>query len=448
MGKKILVLGAGISGISVACVLQNRGAQVTLSDSKSAESLKNKDFSAIHECGVLLALGHQGEDLLQDIDWVVVSPGISIDIPLIKIAKTKNIKVMSEIEVAYQLCAAPILAITGTNGKTTTTTLIGEMVKTTDRNVVVGGNIGLALSQEVAEVGDNGIVVAEISSFQLEGSINFRPRVAAILNITPDHLDRHHSLENYIAMKERIFANQTKDDYIVLNYDDPTVREMANKVPSKVFFFSRQVELTSGIFVKDGMIILKWQGKTYIVCPVSKIQIKGGHNIENALAACGVAFFAGVTLIDMVQTLFNFTGVEHRIEKVTTIDGVTYYNDSKATNPESSIKALEAFDQPIILIAGGRDKNTDLTDFMTLIKEKVTHLILLGEAKTRFEKAAMEHGVSHIHIVDSLSEAVKLANQVAKDSQVVLLSPACASYDMFTSYEERGTIFKQLVYEL
>ena len=447
-GKKILVLGAGVSGISVACVLQNRGAQVTLSDSKSAESLKNKDFSAIHECGVMLVLGHQGEDLLQDIDWVVVSPGISIDIPLIKIAKKKNIKVMSEIEVAYQLCTAPILAITGTNGKTTTTTLIGEMVKTTERNVVVGGNIGLALSQEVAEVGDNGIVVAEISSFQLEGSINFRPRVAAILNITPDHLDRHHSLENYIAMKERIFANQTKDDYIVLNYDDLTVREMANKVPSKVFFFSRQVELTSGIFVKDGMIILKWQGKTYIVCPVSKIQIKGGHNIENALAACGVAFFAGVTLIDMVQTLFNFTGVEHRIEKVTTIDGVTYYNDSKATNPESSIKALEAFDQPIILIAGGRDKNTDLTIFMTLIKEKVAHLILLGEAKTRFESAAIEHGVSHIHIVDSLSEAVKLAHQVAKDSQVVLLSPACASYDMFTSYEERGTIFKQLVYEL
>jgi UDP-N-acetylmuramoylalanine--D-glutamate ligase len=447
-GKKILVLGAGISGISVACVLQNRGAQVTLSDSKSAESLKNKDFSALHECGVLLALGHQGEELLQDIDWVVVSPGISIDIPLIKIAKTKNIEVMSEIEVAYQLCTAPILAITGTNGKTTTTTLIGEMVKTTDRNVVVGGNIGLALSQEVAEVGDNGIVVAEISSFQLEGSINFRPRVAAILNITPDHLDRHHSLENYIAMKERIFANQTKDDYIVLNYDDLTVREMANKVPSKVFFFSRQVELTSGIFVKDGMIILKWQGKTYIVCPVSKIQIKGGHNIENALAACGVAFFAGVTLIDMVQTLFKFTGVEHRIEKVSTIDGVTYYNDSKATNPESSIKALEAFDQPIILIAGGRDKNTDLTVFMTLIKEKVTHLILLGEAKTRFEITAMEHGVSHIHIVDSLSEAVKLAHQVAKESQVVLLSPACASYDMFTSYEERGTIFKQLVCEL
>lgn len=447
-GTKILVLGAGISGISVACVLQNRGAQVTLSDSKSADLLKNKDFSAIHQCGVTLALGQQGEELLQDIDYIVLSPGISIEIPLVKIAKTKNIKVMSEIEVAYQLCTAPIVAITGTNGKTTTTTLIGEMVKTTDRNVVVGGNIGLALSQEVAQVGENGIVVAEISSFQLEGIIDFRPRVAAILNITPDHLDRHHSLENYIAMKERIFANQTKDDYIVLNYDDITVREMANKVPSKVFFFSRKVELDSGIFVKDGMIIIKWQEKTYIVCPISKIQLRGGHNIENVLAACGVAFFAGVTLISMVQTLFNFTGVEHRIEKVTVVNGVPYYNDSKATNPESSIKALEAFEQPIILIAGGRDKNTDLTAFMKLIKEKVEHLILLGEAQERFEAAAIKHDVSQIHNVNSLSEAVQLAYHLAKEPQVVLLSPACASYDMFTSYEERGKVFKRLVYEL
>lgn len=446
--KKVLVLGAGISGISVACVLQNRGAQVTLSDSKPQELLKNKDFSAIHESGVTLALGRQDEGLLEGVDWVVVSPGISINIPLINSAKSRNIKVMSEIEVAYQLCPAPILAVTGTNGKTTTTTLIGEMVKTTDRNVVVGGNIGLALSQEVAEVGEKGIVVAEISSFQLEGSIDFRPRVAAILNITPDHLDRHHSMENYIAMKERIFANQTSDDYIVLNYDDLTVREMASKVPSKVFFFSRQTELSSGIFVKDGMIIMKWQGKTYAVVPVSKIQLRGGHNIENVLAACGVAFFAGVSLSAMVKTLINFTGVEHRIEMVSTINGVTYYNDSKATNPESSIKALEAFDKNIILIAGGRDKNTDLTVFMQLIKEKVDHLILLGEAKERFEVAAIAQGVNQIHSVTSLAAAVQLAQQIAKKPQVVLLSPACASYDMFASYEERGKLFKKLVYEL
>ncbi|GMA99700.1 UDP-N-acetylmuramoyl-L-alanine--D-glutamate ligase [Pelosinus sp. IPA-1] len=448
IGKRVLVLGAGISGISVACVLQNRGAQVTLSDSKPQELLKNKDFSCIHESGVTLALGRQDEGLLEGVDWVVVSPGISINIPLIKSAKSRNIKVMSEIEVAYQICPAPILAVTGTNGKTTTTTLIGEMVKTTDRNVVVGGNIGLALSQEVAEVGEKGIVVAEISSFQLEGSIDFRPRVAAILNITPDHLDRHHSMENYIAMKERIFANQTSDDYIVLNYDDLTVREMASKVPSKVFFFSRQTELTSGIFVKDGMIIIKWQGKNYAVVPVSKIQLRGGHNIENVLAACGVAFFAGVSLSAMVKTLINFTGVEHRIEMVSTINGVTYYNDSKATNPESSIKALEAFDKNIILIAGGRDKNTDLTVFMQLIKEKVDHLILLGEAKERFEEAAIAQGVNQIHSVTSLAAAVQLAQQIAKKTQVVLLSPACASYDMFASYEERGKLFKKLVYEL
>jgi UDP-N-acetylmuramoylalanine--D-glutamate ligase len=446
--KKILVLGAGISGISVACVLQKHGAKVTLSDSKTAESLKNKDFSALHECGVILALGPQEEGLLYGIDCIVISPGISIEIPLVKMAKSRNIKVMSEIEVAYQLCKAPILAITGTNGKTTTTTLIGEMVKTTERNVVVGGNIGLALSQEVAELGENGVVIAEISSFQLEGIIEFRPRVAAILNITPDHLDRHHSLENYIAMKERIFANQTSNDYIVLNYDDNIVREMADRVPSQVFFFSRQVELTSGIFVKDGMIIMKWQGKTYIVCPINKIQLRGGHNIENVLAACGVAFFAGVSLVSMVQTLVGFTGVEHRIEMVTTVEGIAYYNDSKATNPESSIKALEAFDEPIILIAGGRDKNTDLTAFMSLIKEKVVHLILLGEAKERFGLAARETGIHDIHDVDSLAEAVQLAHQLAKKSQVVLLSPACASYDMFTSYEERGKIFKKLVCEL
>lgn len=448
MGKKVLVLGAGVSGISVACVLQKRGAMVTLSDSKTAEVLKNKDFSEIHECGVMLALGPQKEDLLHGIDCMVISPGISIEIPLVKMAQAQKIKVMSEIEVAYLLSKAPILAITGTNGKTTTTTLVGEMVKTTDRNVVVGGNIGLALSQEVAELGENGVVIAEISSFQLEGIIGFRPRVAAILNISPDHLDRHHSIENYILMKERIFANQTSDDYIVLNYDDSIVREMADRVPSQVFFFSRKVELTSGIFVKDGMIIMKWLGKTYIVCPINKIQLRGGHNIENVLAACGVAFFAGVSLVAMVQTLVSFTGVEHRIEMVTTIDEVTYYNDSKATNPESSIKALEAFNEAIILIAGGRDKNTDLTVFMGLIKEKVVHLILLGEAQERFEVAAKEHGVQHIHGVASLAEAVQLAHRIAKKNQIVLLSPACASYDMFNSYEERGKIFKKLVYAL
>lgn len=446
--KKILVLGAGISGISVAHILQLRGAQVILSDAKPAHLCKIQDFSLINECGVVLALGRQDEKLLEGIDYVVVSPGISIDIPLIKVARSKGITVISEIEVAYRLCSVPIVAITGTNGKTTTTTLLGEMMKVANRDVVVGGNIGLALSQEVGQVGDNGIVIAEISSFQLEGIIDFRPHISAILNITPDHLDRHHSMENYVAMKERVFANQTQDDYILLNYDDIIVRDMNNRVPSQVFFFSCQTELLSGIFIKDGNITIKWAGQTSQVCPITDIKLRGGHNIENVLAACGIAFLAGVKLADMGQTIRDFTGVEHRIELVTRVNDVAYYNDSKATNPESSIKALEAFAQNIILIAGGRDKNTDLEIFMQLVRRKVDHLILIGEATSRFRIAAIECGVENIHNAVSLADAVKLAHQLAKSPQVILLSPACASYDMFKSYEERGTIFKKLVHDL
>lgn len=446
--KKVLILGAGISGSSVAQVLQQKGAQVILSDAKPAHLLKNNDFHLLSEAGVELVLGRQDEELLRGIDYVVVSPGISINVPLIKMAQGKGIVVMSEIEVAYQLCPVPMMAITGTNGKTTTTTLIGEMVKTLHRDVVVGGNIGLALSKEVAQVDDSGIVVAEISSFQLEGIINFHPHIAAILNITPDHLDRHQSMENYINMKERVFSNQTKDDYVVLNYDDVTVRDMNKRVPSKVFFFSRQTELPVGIFVKDGMITIRWDEKVVEVCKVTQVQMRGDHSIENVLAACAVAFLAGVTGEDMLKTIIEFTGVEHRIEMVTYVNNIPYYNDSKATNPESSIKALEAFDGHVILIAGGYDKKTDLAPFMKLIREKVDHLILLGEAKDRFKVAAVQFGVNNIHDVTSLADGVRLAHQLAKGPQVVLLSPACASYDMFTGYEERGKIFKKLVHEL
>lgn len=446
--KKVLVLGAGISGSSVAHVLQQQGAQVILSDAKSADALQNRDFQVITEAGVQLALGRQDEELLVGIDYVVVSPGISINIPLIKAAEAKGITVMSEIEVAYQLCPVAMMAITGTNGKTTTTTLIGEMVKTMNQQVVVGGNIGLALSQEVAQVSDSGIVVAEISSFQLEGIIDFHPHIAAILNITPDHLDRHKSMENYIKMKERVFSKQTADDYVVLNYDDVTVRDMSNRARSTVFYFSRQEELSAGIFVKDGIITIRWAGNTVEVCPITQIQMRGDHSIENVLAACAVAFLAGVAAGDMAKVILGFTGVEHRIEMVTTINGVSYYNDSKATNPESSIKALEAFEKNIILIAGGYDKKTDLTEFMKLAQNKVDHLILLGEAKDRFHLAATEFGVREIHEVGSLAEGVTLAHQLANIPQVVLLSPACASYDMFSGYEERGRIFKQLVLAL
>lgn len=445
--KKILVLGAGISGIAVAGILRERGAHVTLSDTKSAEHIKH-ELKGLVESGVVMALGRQDEALLDGTDYVVVSPGISIYSPLVTTAQARAIPVMSEIEVAYRLCQAPIIAITGTNGKTTTTTLTGEILKAAGQEVVVGGNIGLALSHEVRDISESGTVVAEISSFQLEGVIEFKPHIAAILNLTPDHIDRHGSLETYQEMKERVFANQTATDYCLLNYDDPGVRRMASRVPSQVVFFSRLSELPSGVFVKDEVITISWQGEMKAICPVADIKIKGAHNVENALAACGAAFFAGAKPGNMAKVLRNFPGVEHRIEPVATVSGVTYYNDSKATNPESSIKALEAFPGHIILIAGGRDKNTDLTEFMRLIKDKVEHLILLGEAKDRFNQAAVDIGVESIHSVDDFASAVTLAHKLARQPQVVLLSPACASYDMFNNYEERGTVFKELVRRL
>jgi UDP-N-acetylmuramoylalanine--D-glutamate ligase len=446
-GQRVLVLGAGISGIAVAGVLQAKGAQVILNDAKSAETL-SKDFTGLIAAGVTLALGQQDESLLRQVDCVVLSPGISIEIPLVKAAQQQGISVISEIEVAYSLCPAPIAAITGTNGKTTTTTLIGEMLRTADREVVVGGNIGTALSQEVSEINSQGYVVAEISSFQLEAVREFRPHISAILNITPDHLDRHHTMENYIAMKERIFANQTQKDYLLLNYDEPIVRKLAAHSPARVVFFSRTVSLPEGVFVDDGKIVIAYQGRTYSICALDCIQLRGAHNIENVLAACGVAFFAEVSPCQMAKVLQEFTGVEHRIEPVDTINGVIYYNDSKATNPESSIKALEAFDGHVILIAGGRDKNTDLAEFMALAQKKADHLILLGEAKIRFGEAAASQGVKEIHYVADMAEAVDLAHRLAVVPQIVLLSPACSSYDMFKNYEERGKIFKRLVKSL
>lgn len=447
-GKTILVLGAGISGISVSRILRGYGASVILSDAKPANKI-NHDLSGLTASGVTLALGQkQDESLLQDVDYLVLSPGVSIYSPLVEAASGKGIVVMSEVEVAYRICKAPIVAITGTNGKTTTTTLTGEIIKAAGQEVVVGGNIGQALSKEVQDVSAEGVVVAEISSFQLEGIIDFRPRVAAILNLTPDHIDRHRTLDTYREMKERIFANQRPEDYVVLNYDDSAVRAMAKRAPSQVVFFSRLEELDSGVYVKDGVIRIRWQNKTVNVCPVTDLKIPGSHNVENALAACGVAYFAGAGPDAMARVLKSFTGVEHRIEPVETINGVTYYNDSKATNPESSIKALEAFPGHIILIAGGRDKNTDLTEFMQLTEQRVDHLILLGEAAERFGQAAVQHGVSQIHYVKDYAVAVKLAHDLAKAPQIVLLSPACASYDMFNNYEERGRAFKDLVRRL
>jgi UDP-N-acetylmuramoylalanine--D-glutamate ligase len=448
-GKRILVVGAGVSGISAALILKRLGAIVTLSDAKKRESLKI-DLSLLENEGVNLALERKDTDLLKDIDCLVVSPGVPIDIPLIEAAKSRGITVMSEVEMAYLLCPAKMLAVTGTNGKTTTTALLGEMMKTTGKKVLVGGNIGAALSEVTLNTSENDIVVAEISSFQLEGVISFRPHIAILLNITPDHLDRHYSMENYQAMKERIFLQQGLNDFAVLNYDDPIVRCVGLKLLAKtqVVYFSRSEKLEEGVFVEQGKIKIIWQGKEIEICPVDDIKILGAHNIENALAATAAAFLGGAEPSLIHETLKTFKGVEHRLEFTAKINGVSYYNDSKATNPESAVKALESFSENIVLIAGGRDKNTDLTDFMNLAAKKTAHLILIGEAAERFAAAAAKHGIKNIEKAKTLAEAVTIAKSLSHAPGIVLLSPACASFDMFDNFEERGREFKRIVGEL
>ena len=444
-GKQVLVFGAGISGVSAAQVLHEQGAIVTLADAKGQQHAKAGASLEALAGKVELAMGRQDEELLGGKELLILSPGISIHHPLVEAADSLCIPVWSEIELAGLLCQAPIIAVTGTNGKTTTTTLLGEMMKTTFSEVVVGGNIGAALSYEVQRVGPAGRVVAEISSFQLEGVHLFQPHIAVMLNLTPDHIDRHGSFAGYGATKEKVFANQTMQDFAVLNQDDEWVRDMAARIHSRVFFFSRRSELEQGAFVSNGEIRLRWKGQEEVVCPIQKMKLFGGHNVENALAACSAAYLAGVSTQDMADVLMSFSGVEHRIEPVVTLNGVTYYNDSKATNPESSIKALEAFAGHIILIAGGRDKNTDLSELMRLVRERVDQLILIGEAADRFEAAAREHGVQCISRVPTMEAAVQTARAEAAPPQVVLLSPACASYDMFDNYEQRGRVFKALV---
>ncbi len=447
VNKKLVVIGAGISGIAAAKLAKKSGAAVCLSDAKEEAAIKY-DLNELRASGIEIVLGPQTEKLLDGVDYLIISPAVPIGIPLVTKAREQGIEVMSEVEMAFRLAGAPIYAVTGTNGKTTTTTLLGLLMKTMHENVGVGGNIGQPLCEEVLYAGNNGCTVAEISSYQLEGVSTFCPHIAAVLNVTPDHIARHGSLDMYQAVKERIFSRQTKDDYLVLNYDDSRTRSMAERANARVMFFSRKEALAEGAFIKDDGLVIVWKQQLYRICPVEEVGIKGAHNIENALAAVAVAFLAGVDMAAAAGVLKSFAGVEHRIEPVAVIDRVAYYNDSKATNPESAVKALETFPDHIILIAGGYDKHTDLTEFMQLVKQRVDKLILVGDAAARFKEAAIENGFAAKDILEagySMAEAVNTAKSQAAFPQVVLLSPACASYDMFDGYEERGRVFKELV---
>ena len=448
--KNVLVIGAGISGFAAAKISKKFGANVTLSDAKNESDLKF-NFDELRGLGINLSFGKQEEKLLNGVDLVIVSPAVPLRIPILQAALNKKIPVISEVELAFNLAKSPICAVTGTNGKTTTVTLLGLLLASQFDNVGVGGNIGVALSEVALDVGAGGIIAAEISSYQMEATNNFKPHISAILNVTPDHLKRHGTMEVYQAMKEKIFAQETEKDFLVLNYDDEKVRNMKSRASCKVFYFSRKKILDEGAFIRDGKLIIKHDGKTYELCTIDELGIKGGHNVENALAASMTAFLAGVGVENICNVLKSFQGVEHRIEFVREIDGVKYYNDSKATNTDSAIKALETFDGHINLIAGGDDKLTDLTEFLNLVNQRVDNLILVGDAAKRFKADAIANGFDAEKIFDagySMKNAIEIAKKISSPPQIVLLSPACASFDMYDNFEERGKDFKRIVMEM
>ncbi|WP_341877165.1 UDP-N-acetylmuramoyl-L-alanine--D-glutamate ligase [Defluviitalea saccharophila] len=449
--KNILIIGMARSGISSAKLCSRLGANVKLQDMKTREELianMAEEINLLEGMGIQLILGEDPEPIIDTQDLIILSPGVPTDLGFIQKAKRMNIPVWSEIELGYVLCSCPIVAITGTNGKTTTTTLVGEIMKAYNPNTHVVGNIGTPFTERVEQIKQTDIVVAEISSFQLETIHTFKPKVSAILNITPDHLNRHKTYENYISAKERIFENQDSSDFCILDEDDEICRKMKEKVRAQIVPFSRKKELDKGVFVKGDEIYVKWNEINAGICKTSDLQILGDHNVENALAATAITICMGVPAEVVKKILISFKGVEHRIEYVDTVEGVQYYNDSKATNVDAAIIGIKAMKRPIVLIGGGMDKGADFTEWVNMFPDRVKHLVLIGETTDQIIQTAHEKGFFNISKASSLNEAVTLAKNIAVSGDCVLLSPACASWDMFKSYEERGDLFKQAVYAL
>jgi UDP-N-acetylmuramoylalanine--D-glutamate ligase len=445
--KKVLIIGIARSGIAAARVLASLGAEVTIADQKSAQELHD-GIGALRDWPIKINTGGYPPITQSNFDLVITSPGVPMTAKPLTQAVKNGIPVWSEIELAASLTEGQIIAITGTNGKTTTTALVGQLFTDAGKDVVVGGNIGVPLIQEIPGTTIEHTIVAEVSSFQLEWVHSFKPRVAIITNITPDHLDRHGSMENYINTKAGIFAKQSGDDWTILNYSNDTVRKLADRCKGKVVFFSHQDQLREGIFVKDGWIVARLNQEEQQICQINALKIPGLHNLENALAAVGAGLALGLSKEQICLTLTTFTGVEHRLEPVGEVKGVMYINDSKATNPEAVIKALEAFNQPLILIAGGSTKGSDFSQLAQVIKARVKHLVVLGETAREITQAVENIGFTSIYCVSSLEKAIQKSAELALPGEIVLLSPACASYDMFKNYEERGEVFKKLVLQL
>ena len=447
-GCKVLVLGLGKSGLGAVRVLSRRRAMVSVYDEKNVWTVDPEIYKELYSYNVVT----YGEKLpimeRNSFDFIVVSPGIPEEAEIIQKCLSLGIPIIGEAELAYMIKpdAVDFLAITGTNGKTTTTFLLHHMFLTAGIEAALGGNIGYALTEQVDSM-EEGVICVEMSSFQLDTIVDFQARIGAVLNITPDHLDRHKTMEAYIEAKSNLLKNQNQNDYSVLNFDDPVVRKLADKSRGAVFFFSANRSLATGICIEDGQLVIKWNHEINILSDLNALALRGRHNLENMLCAAGMAFLYGLPINAIAESLHTFKPVRHRMEEAGEIDGVLYINDSKATNTQSSINALTAFTEPLILIAGGQGKGADFSQWAQVVKEKVKALIVLGEDKLQMQSAAIKAGFSNIYMTESLEQGFERAADLAEAGDVVLLSPACASWDMFANYEERGDLFCQLVQE-
>ncbi len=443
--KRVLVVGLGKSGVASALFLKSRGARVTVSDSKPEAELRD-EILLLLEQGITVETGGHGDRTFRGQDLIVVSPGVPVDAPQLVQARNLGEPVIGEIELAAQFLAGPIVAITGANGKTTTTALAGEIIAAGKFPTLVGGNIGTPAISLADKAGPATWTVLEVSSFQLETIVEFRPRIAVILNITPDHLDRHRTFANYVNAKARVFENQRADDFSVLNADEPTTAELSGRTRAQLFWFSRTKEVERGAFARGSHIYFRDGHNERKILPLTEVPLKGGHNLENVLAGVSIGMLVGCEPEQIREAVRNFKAVEHRLEFVARVAGVDYYNDSKATNVDAAVKALESFPANIHLILGGKDKGSDYTVLHELLRQRVKRVYTIGAAAAKIESQIQ--GAAEIEHAETLENAIRRASQSAVPGDVVLLAPACASFDQFHSYEHRGRVFKETVHTL
>ncbi len=443
--KKILIAGAGVSGIGAAKLLTRAGLPAAIYDGNTAlDTDKIRQQFPENAC-LSFVLGEEDPYLADEYDLLVLSPGIPADHTIARIFYEKDKPVWGEIELAYHFARGKIAAITGTNGKTTTTALVGEILREHYSSVFVVGNIGIPFTGVALDTRDDSVIVAEISSFQLETTVDFKPEVSAVLNLTPDHLDRHGTMEVYGDTKLAISRKQTGDNVILLNADDTLTRAMADKTNARPVMFSRRQDLEEGILLKDRTYIIREEGRDIPVCKIQETRLLGSHNQENILAAIGISYYMGVPVEAIRRGVMAFTAVEHRIEYVDTVDGVDYYNDSKGTNPDAAIKGIRAMEKPTVLLGGGYDKKNSYDEWIEAFDGKVKCLIVMGATADAIAETAKKHGFSPVIHAGTFEEAMEIARQKAEAGDAVLLSPACASWGMFKNYEVRGRTFKEIV---